>query len=164
MKTAHVEDSTYKIETQGSKIWIDDTPVALDIVQNDPVDFHVLLNERPYRIQIIQLNSQEKTATLKVNANVYTVRVKDDLDLLLEKLGMEAGDASGSKEVKAPMPGLIIDVLVKKGQPVGKGEPLMILEAMKMENVIKSPAEGVVTTLQAAKGESVEKGKTLLTL
>ena len=77
---------------------------------------------------------------------------------------MESVGQVGAKDVKAPMPGLILDVLVEEGQEVKKGDHLLILEAMKMENVIKSPSDGLVTGLHAIKGDSVEKGKILLSL
>ena len=65
-------------------------------------------------------------------------------------------------EVKAPMPGLILDVLAKPGQEVKKGDQLMILEAMKMENVLKAQGEGVISGIEVAKGDSVEKNQVLI--
>jgi biotin carboxyl carrier protein len=90
------------------------------------------------------------------------VALKEKLDLMLEKMGIANGSASKINNVKAPMPGLIIDLKVKAGDVVKAGEPLLILEAMKMENILKSSREGVIKNVKVKKGESVEKGQVLL--
>jgi biotin carboxyl carrier protein len=90
------------------------------------------------------------------------LKVQDALDLLLEKLGMANGATAKVKEVTAPMPGLVLDIRVVPGQTVQKGDVLLILEAMKMENAIKSVAEGVVKLVKAVKGQSVEKNQLLI--
>lgn len=66
--------------------------------------------------------------------------------------------------VKAPMPGLVIGIKVSTGDRVSKGQPLIVIEAMKMENIIKAKADGVVKSIHATKGSSVEKGDLLLEL
>lgn len=72
--------------------------------------------------------------------------------------------AQGGEEVKAPMPGTILSVNVKQGDTVQKGQVLLILEAMKMENEILSPRDGVVTSLAAQAGQTVETGALLCVL
>jgi len=64
--------------------------------------------------------------------------------------------------IKAPMPGLIIDLKVKEGDVVKLNDPLIVLEAMKMENIIKSPGEGTVKVVKVRKGQSVEKSQVLI--
>ena len=100
--------------------------------------------------------------TLKINGHTYVVEHKDKFDLLLEKMGMNAAAGARINNIKAPMPGLIIDLKVKPGDAVKQGDQLLILEAMKMENIIKSPGEGTVKNVKVKKGESVEKGQVLL--
>lgn len=68
---------------------------------------------------------------------------------------------SGDGRVKAPIPGLITRVLVTVGQPVEAGQPLMMLEAMKMENEIRSPCAGTVSAVQAAPGQAVVRAEVL---
>jgi biotin carboxyl carrier protein len=88
--------------------------------------------------------------------------MQDKFDLLLEKMGMNASASGKVNNIKAPMPGLIIDLRVKDGDLVKAGDPLLILEAMKMENIIKSPGEGVVKSVKVKKGAGVEKGQVLI--
>jgi len=64
--------------------------------------------------------------------------------------------------IKAPMPGLVLRIQVEAGQQVEKGQALLVLEAMKMENVLKAPASGVVAEIKAVAGAAVEKGEVLI--
>ncbi len=72
--------------------------------------------------------------------------------------------AAGSVKIAAPMPGKILDVKVSTGQPVKRGDVLMILEAMKMENEIVAPQDGTVASIQVSAGSAVEAGDTLASL
>lgn len=72
--------------------------------------------------------------------------------------------AAGAVTVSAPMPGKILDVRVSAGQAVKRGDVLMILEAMKMENEIVSPQDGTVASIQVSVGNAVEAGDTLASL
>jgi len=72
--------------------------------------------------------------------------------------------AQGELNIKSPMPGLIVDIKVTEGQTVEKGQALIVLESMKMENEIRAPRDATVTRVHANKGESVEQNKLLVTL
>ena len=99
---------------------------------------------------------------LKVNQKTLEVEIKNNLDQLLEKLGMSDDTSQEIKEVHSPMPGMILDIIVKAGQKVSKGEPLLILEAMKMENIIKSPKDSVLKHINVSKGQNVNRGDILI--
>jgi pyruvate carboxylase subunit B len=94
----------------------------------------------------------------------YPVELKDERALLLERLGGPAGHAKGASRVLAPMPGLVLRVLVREGEPVRRGQPLLVLEAMKMENEIRAPAEGVVQRVHVQERQPVEKNALLVEL
>ena len=111
---------------------------------------------------MVKADAATKTFTIKVNGNVQTVTIKDKFDLLLEKMGMNASTATKVNNIKAPMPGLIIDLKIKAGDTVNTGDALLILEAMKMENVLKSPSSATVRSVKVRKGDSVEKGQILI--
>jgi biotin carboxyl carrier protein len=90
------------------------------------------------------------------------VILKDKFDVLLEKMGMNSNSGSKINNVRAPMPGLIIELKVNDGDEVKAGDTLLILEAMKMENIIKSPGDAKVKLVKVRMGDSVEKNQVLI--
>lgn len=135
---------------------------SLDVSQSTKNTFHVLKNNKNYNIEVLEINSAEKKFVLLVNNNRYEVELKDQFDLLLQSMGIGGANSKKMKEVKAPMPGLVLDILVKEGATVTAGEPIVILEAMKMENVLKSPVDGVIKSISITKGIAVEKNQVLI--
>ncbi len=103
-------------------------------------------------------SSEEKKLKLKIDGERIEVTEKTEFDILLEKLGISGGASKKLKEIKAPMPGLVIEVKVTEGQEVKEGDVIVILEAMKMENVIKATAEAKVKSVNVNAGDSIEKG------
>jgi biotin carboxyl carrier protein len=133
-----------------------------DILEVADGYFHILLENKSYRAELVKSDTAAKSFTFKINNKPYTVEVKDKFDLLLEKMGMSAAASTKLNMLRAPMPGLIIALKVKQGDVVKLNDPLLILEAMKMENILKSPGEGVVKTLKIKQGDSVEKNQVLI--
>ena len=88
--------------------------------------------------------------------------LKDKYDDLLNQLGLDAATNKKDNEVKAPMPGQVLDILVKAGDTINEGDGLIVLEAMKMENIIKSTRDGVIQEVHAKKSNSVEKNAVLI--
>ena len=99
-----------------------------------------------------------------MNGNNYSVEAKDKFDELLKQLGMDNLSSAKVNEIKAPMPGLVLKVLAKEGSEIKKGDSVLILEAMKMENVLKSPGGGKVKLLKVKAGDKVEKNQVLVVL
>ena len=141
---------------------LDGKTFSLDINQPDPGHFHVLRNAVSYNVEIIHTEHLTKTVTLKVNGRICEVVLKDKYDELLHSLGMDGLSKRKVNELKAPMPGLVLEVLVKEGDAIKKGEALIILEAMKMENILKSPTDGIIKKVSVKKGVAVEKGQLLI--
>lgn len=133
-----------------------------DIVQLSDRTFHILYQNRSYTAEVLDLNASEKTVSLKINGHLHQLQLKDRFDLLLEKMGMSNAVGTKVNELKAPMPGLIVGINVQPGDGVSKGDSLLILEAMKMENVLKSPGEATVKAIRVGKGDRVEKGQVLV--
>ena len=77
-------------------------------------------------------------------------------------MGFETGTTKKVNEIKAPMPGLILDINVEIGQEVKEDDPLLILEAMKMENALTSPRDGVIKSISVTKGDAVDKNQLLI--
>lgn len=132
-----------------------------DAIETDANHLHVLYKNKSYNLEMVAQNSETKESIVKVNGTKYTVQLKDRFDDLLKSLGMEEVGEKKLKDLKAPMPGMVLDILVHDGEQVEKDTPLVILEAMKMENVIKSPAAGIVKKVNAIKGNAVEKNAVL---
>jgi biotin carboxyl carrier protein len=90
--------------------------------------------------------------------------VTDERSRRLANAFMAFGDAAGEVIIRAPMPGLIVRVAVTEGQTVSKGETVIILESMKMENELKAPRDGKIHHINVGEGDSVEQNKALVTL
>ena len=134
----------------------------LDVVKTGPDSFHILHNNIAYQAEVIRQDIQTKEFLIRVNGSKYHVELSGNLDQLVQSLGLYAQSASVEKAVKAPMPGLVLDIKVAEGDTVQKGQPLLILEAMKMENVIKAPADGQVSKIHIKQGQAVEKNQTMI--
>lgn len=104
----------------------------------------------------------QKKYTLRINASIYEVQLKNDLDLLIEEMGFAAAKAGLTNELTAPMPGLIVNILTEPGAEVMEGQKLLVLEAMKMENTLTSPKSGIVKSILVKAGDTVDKGKILI--
>lgn len=137
------------------------TPFSLDSLQHGE-RFHILKDNKSYSVEVVSANYDEKSFELMVNGRLYHYTAKDRFDLLLKELGMENLAAAAVNDLRAPMPGLVLKVAVQAGDTVKKGDPLLVLEAMKMENVLKATADGVVKTVEAQIGKAVEKNHVLI--
>ncbi|MGK7392156.1 MAG: acetyl-CoA carboxylase biotin carboxyl carrier protein subunit [Candidatus Cyclobacteriaceae bacterium M2_1C_046] len=149
-----------EITFEEEEILVDNQKLDWDLQKVNENEYHLLYKNKSYRVEIRK--EEEKTYSVKINGKKVTASVKDKLDLLLAKLGLDAGDTGKLQSIKAPMPGLIVDIKVKEGDVVEKGDMLLILEAMKMENVIKSPGEGTVKSVNVKKGDGVEKNQVMI--
>lgn len=134
----------------------------LDAVSIEENKYHILKNSKPYQAEIVEADFIQKNYTVKVNNNSYTVKIGNELDALIKEMGFEIGKAKQVNAIKAPMPGLILEISVAVGQEVKENDQLLILEAMKMENSIASPRDGVIKSISAEKGNAVEKGQLLI--
>lgn len=154
--------SAFEIEHTPDGLVVDGKPFTWDVLPLSHGHFHILHNKKSYRAEVVKADKVTKTFILKINNHLHTVEIKDKFDLLLEKLGMHNAAGNKVNNVKAPMPGLIIDLKVKVGDQVQAGDQLLILEAMKMENILKSTGDGVVRTVKVKKGDTVEKNQILI--
>ncbi|HRH10011.1 MAG TPA: biotin/lipoyl-binding protein [Bacteroidia bacterium] len=132
------------------------------IIKINDHQFHLIYNNVSYNIDILKTNKDEKTLVIKVNGSRFNLKVADKYDDLLKSLGMDNLSSKKINDVKAPMPGMVLNVLVQEGIAVKKGDALIVLEAMKMENILKSPSDGVIKKIIANKGKAVEKNEVLI--
>jgi len=157
------EEYSIEFERHFEQGTINGRPFQWDIADLDKGGFSVIKDDRSYDVQLVEMNREEKSVIVKVNNTEYELQVKDRFDELLEKMGMNVKGGGQVKEIKAPMPGLVLDVQTKVGQQVAEGDTLLVLEAMKMENMIKSPTNGTVKSVEVKKSMVVEKNAVLIT-
>jgi biotin carboxyl carrier protein len=134
----------------------------LDAVTTEANAFHVLHQNTPYKAEIISTDFNQKSYTVKVNNTNYTVLISNPLDVLIKEMGFETALTKQVNAIKAPMPGLILEISVVVGQAVKENDNLIILGAMKMENSFLSPRDGVIKTISVNMGDAVEKGQLLI--
>jgi biotin carboxyl carrier protein len=134
----------------------------LDAVSVETNKFHVLHENTPYKAEIVTSDFNQKSYTVKVNNNTYTVAISNPLDILIKEMGFEVGLTKQVNFIKAPMPGLILEISVVVGQEVKENDNLIILGAMKMENSFLSPRDGIIKSISVAMGDAVDKGQLLI--
>lgn len=124
--------------------------------------FHILKNFKSYRCVLLNKDDTNKNMTISINNTPYTINIKDQNDLLLEKMGMSSIAVKRFENVKAPMPGLVLSIKVSEGDTIQEGDTLLVLEAMKMENMLKSNGSGVIKKILVKEKEAVEKNQILI--
>lgn len=135
---------------------------SLDVAQNENREFHVLHHNKTHNARVIASNFNEKQYCIEVNGTEYTIDIANPLDQLIKSLGFSVGMGKQVNAIKAPMPGLILEINVEVGQTVVENDQLLILEAMKMENSIVSPRDGVIKSIVVTQGEAIEKMQLLI--
>ncbi|UPL48493.1 biotin/lipoyl-containing protein [Hymenobacter sublimis] len=163
VRTDATPDQTWEVDYRPNGLTtVNGQPFEWDLTPLGQGRYHLLYNNRSYSAELITADYTAKTVVLKLNGQQLELQAKDRFDLLLDKLGMSNTAASKVNELKAPMPGLIVDIRVEPGQTVQKGDPLLVLEAMKMENILKAPGEGTVAAIKVNLRDNVTKGQVLI--
>ena len=143
---------------------MDGSVVNANVLETSKNKFHVLLDNRSYSTEIIFYDAETKTCVVKVGSNEISVLLKDHYDDLLHEMGIDEVAGKKVNDIKAPMPGMVLNVMVESGQQIKKGDSIVVLEAMKMENILKSPADGIVKRVHVVKGDKVEKNQVMVNL
>jgi len=134
----------------------------LDAIAIEESVYHVLKEHKSHKVHITESDFLAKKYTVKVNGNTYEVDIASALDQLIKEMGFEVGATKQVNAIKAPMPGLVLEISVTAGQEVQEGDNLLILEAMKMENILTSPRAGIIKSVTINKGQAVDKGQLLV--
>ncbi len=135
---------------------------AIDLIEIKNGVFSIIKNNKSYNAEVLIANHAEKSFAIRINGNKYNVLLRDKYDDLLKELGMENAGVVKIKDLKAPMPGLVVDVRVKEGDVVKSGDALVVLQAMKMENVLKASTDVTVKKVHIKTNDTVEKNQMLI--
>lgn len=135
---------------------------TLDVIKSGKGSFHVLKEGTSYHVQIVSSDFNKGLYVVSINGNEHEVSIQTPLDELIEKMGFATNGAKNIDSIYAPMPGLILDISVEEGQEVKEDEQLLVLEAMKMENIITSPRNGVIKKITVNQGDAVDKKQLLI--
>ncbi|WP_248723178.1 acetyl-CoA carboxylase biotin carboxyl carrier protein subunit [Seonamhaeicola sp. ML3] len=149
-------NAEYEFEINSSQI------EDLDAFVLSETSYHIIHDDKSIEAEIVSSNFDKKSYQIKINNTSYNVDIHDDLDLLIKKMGFASGNSQKINSIKAPMPGLILEINVKAGQTIEENDNILILEAMKMENVITSPRDGIVKSVHVKKGDAVDKNHLLI--
>lgn len=156
--------SDYKINVGQRSFELSEDSLETDLIQNNDASIHLLENKQSYTIQILEEDFQNKKVTLEINGTAYPIEIMDALDIKVEEMGLSNIAEKLVSAIHSPMPGLVLDILVKVGDTIEEGSQLLILEAMKMENILKAEGSGIVKSIEISKGDAVEKGQLLIDL
>lgn len=157
--------TTYKVKANDFEFSFTKEQIdALDIIQKSPTEFHLLKDHHSVNAKLIDANKTAKQQIIEVEGESFEVEIKEELDMMLDKMGFGAATNKHIKEIKAPMPGLVLEIAVEEGQAVVEGEKLLILVAMKMENSIVIHTNATIKRIAVVAGQAVEKGQVLVEL
>ena len=149
------------LKSGDGKLSIDGNENDYNLIRVSKNYYHLLLNNKSYRIELLENDQIGGSLQLKINGRLMQGRIAYRIEQVLKSMGMDSGKKI-QKDIKAPMPGLVLDVLVEAGQEVNEGDDLIILEAMKMENALKAPQAGVIASVSVSKQDKVDKNQLLV--
>lgn len=135
-----------------------------DFIKKNSTEFNLIRNNRSVNAKLLESDITGKEVKIEVDGETFELVIKDELDQMLDSMGFSTVSSKHIKEIKAPMPGLVLEVAVKEGQEVEEGDKLLILEAMKMENSIMIHTNARIKRIAVSAGQAVDKGQVLVEL
>lgn len=157
-------DTPFVINTEAGVQTCNGEPVEWSGIELPAGSYSIVLDGRSYMAQVLKVDKEAKMVTIIIDQQEYEVAVEEPIDQLLSAMGIKDAVKRKVNDIKAPMPGLILKILVTPGQVIKKGDPVLILEAMKMENVFKATVDAVVKEVRVTERTAVEKGEVLVIL
>jgi biotin carboxyl carrier protein len=156
---------TFKVKANDFVFTFDQADVdAADFVKKAPDQFNLIMGNRSVNARLLEADTNGKKIKLELDGENFEMEIKDQLDQMLDSMGFSTASTKQIKEIKAPMPGLVLEIAVTEGQEVKEGDRILILEAMKMENSIMIQSNAVIKRIAVTAGQPVDKGQVLVEL
>lgn len=150
--------ATWKLDNQPFETTTD----GVHLRWEDRKFFTITYKGQKFRGEVVDDKREEGSLTVKLNHRVFDIKKSGPLDALIANLGMDVPKVRKLKQLKAPMPGRVVSLSIEVGQEINVGDPLLTLEAMKMENVLKAEGTGIVKEIRTNASDVVEKGAVLI--
>lgn len=164
LQTTVNDQHHFSIAPEEGQWLVNGVPASLDTYTASNGLLSLLYKGKSYTAIVEKTDKAAKEVTVRVNGQSYKVAIQEPIDQLLASMGMDLKAMQKVEPVKAPMPGMILKVLVTPGQQISKGDGLLVLEAMKMENVLKATGNAIVKDIRVQERTAVEKGAVLIDL
>ena len=146
----------------GKDASVNGVPVDIEFVKSATNSFKMRMNGVEKDADLVKLDKENKLVIVRIEGKKFAVQIKEPVDLMLDTLGINSKSTKKVNNLKAPMPGLVIKILAEQGKHYKAGDALMILEAMKMENVFKAAADVTIKAIEITERQTVEKGQILM--
>lgn len=154
------ETTELELLEEDNKAKFGDDLRSYEFMQQDNGRYLLRMGTDLYKID--NVSHDKHTITFTLNDNWHSVEVRNEQDLLLDRLGFKTAGELGEGELNAPMPGKMLEIMVEEGDTIEMGDPVAILEAMKMENELNAPINGTIGAVQVEEGDSLEKDALIL--
>ena len=135
-----------------------------DLVERTSLLYNLLKDHTSFNAVLLEANDSAKKQVIEIEGEHFNIDIKDELDQMLDQMGFSTVAGKQIKEIKAPMPGLVLEVAVSEGDQVNDGDKILILVAMKMENSIMINTTATIKRIAVTAGQAVEKGQVLVEL
>ena len=158
-----IGDEQFTIDiNHAGQVTMDGEIINLDMLQMmDTTMYSMIIDGQSHDVRI---KESDGFYEVQLSGEIFEVVVEDERTRRLAGLKGSAGAATGEIVIKAPMPGVVIEVLVTKGQQVEKGDLVLILESMKMQNEFKAPRAGEIHMIRVAPGDKVDQNAVMLSI
>jgi biotin carboxyl carrier protein len=164
---SHIPDTSkaFKVKTNDFVFYFDKNEMEdVDLIQRSATEFNCINDYRSVNAVMLEADINNKKFKISVGGEIFLIEIKDELDQMLEIMGFGMAGNKKHTHIKAPMPGLVLEINVAEGQIVNEGDKILILEAMKMENSIMVPGSAIIKKILVSKGQAVDRGQVLVEL